>query len=139
MKMKIPLLGCVAMACAATAFAQTPPTSSTQSTAPTSANQTITLSGCVSPGASASDPLMLSNVTIVTANPTQSPTSSTGTAGAAGTAGTAGTTGTATATGTSGTAGTTGTATGTTGTVTGTAGTPPVFICPVLWPPIYSR
>ena len=62
--MKIPLLGCVAMACAATAFAGQTQTSTTQA-----ANQTITLSGCVGGGAGASDPFMLSNPMIVPNNP----------------------------------------------------------------------
>ena len=90
--MKIPLLSSVAIACAATAFAgqSTSPTGSNQSTTPSSANQTITLSGCVGRGANASDPFMLSNVTIVPAGAA----SSTGTTGAPGTVGAAGTTGT---------------------------------------------
>src|ERR671935_901507 len=82
--MKIPLLGCVAMACAATAFAQT---STSTSANPSPTNQTITLSGCVGPGPTANDPMMLSNVTIVPAGPTAP---GAGTMGAAGTRGTAG-------------------------------------------------
>src|SRR5206468_715228 len=59
--MKLSIFGCVAMVCAATALAgQTPTNPSSAST--TQANQTITLSGCVGGGASATDPVTLSNV-----------------------------------------------------------------------------
>jgi len=108
--MKLPFFGCVAFAYATTAFAQTGAPTSTSPTSANQANQTITLSGCVGPGATANDPLMLSNVTIVSAGPTAASAG----AGATGAAGTASATGAA---GTAGTAGATGT--------TGMAGTPP--------------
>lgn len=142
-----------ALACAASAFAGQ--TAQTPASTPTgSANETMTLIGCVGGGTTAADPFMLSDVSlgsVGTATPGQMPTTgapatgttpaTTPTTGAAtGTTGTAaGTPPSATAAGiaaatpsspatagTTGTAGTSGTAgtTGTAGTVGTTAGTP---------------
>jgi hypothetical protein len=106
--------------------AQSTPMATVQPPATSRPPQMMTLSGCVNPGATPADPLLLSNATRLA--PTTYPEAGVNTSSAAGTAGTAGTTGTVATgvppvSGTTGTAGTAGTTTGvmpTTG-VTGTA------------------
>jgi hypothetical protein len=65
--MKHAILGSVAMACAATAFvaAQTPAPSTQTLAAQSSAAQTMTVSGCITPGMTPADPFTLSNPLIV--------------------------------------------------------------------------
>ena len=64
--MKLSLLSGIMLACAATAFAlQTPSDKSSTNRA----NQKLTLTGCVSAGATATDPFMLSSPMVVTTPP----------------------------------------------------------------------
>lgn len=139
--MKLSVLSGLIVACAAAVAAAqttTPRTTAGTQTSRTSPNQTISMTGCVGAGASATDPMMLSNVTVGGPVATTPGMPATGAAAAAPPPTTAGTTGAATGapppppvpptTGTA-TAGTTGTATagaaGTAGAVgsVGTAGT----------------
>ena len=128
--MRLQIIGAAAIAFAASAFvaAQTPASSSsaqTPSTAASSANQTMTLSGCVTPGANASDPFTLSGASIVPSTSTPGVPTSPATPPASASAlppttGAAGTTGSG-ATGATGTTGTVGAA----GTASSAAGVPP--------------
>ena len=98
--MKQTIFGCIAAACAATTLAAQTSTTPTASPSQSSANQTITLTGCVNPGATATDPFTVSNVSIVGLGTAPSGSVQPATGAAVGTAGT----GAAGATGTTGTA-----------------------------------
>jgi hypothetical protein len=122
--MRIPLIAGAAFLCAAGAFAQTSQIPGATTPTSVSANQSMTLIGCVGGGATAADPFMLSNVSLggVAQSPgqtatsgAQAPTGATGAGAATGTSSTpmtppsATSTGIAAATPSPTTAGTTGT------------------------------
>lgn len=166
--MRITLLTGLVVACATSAFAGQTAQPPASAAAPGSANQTMTLIGCVGGGAAATDPFMLSNASpvsvgsatpgqVTTAPPATPPSApaapATPTAAAAPATptaagapatptapppATAGTAGASGTAGTAGTAGTVGTATGSTMARPGAAGAPTPATTPAAAAPVTS-
>jgi hypothetical protein len=148
--MRQPLISSVLIALGAAALAaQTAPNPSTQTPGIPGSQQSITLMGCIGPGATPASPFTLSNATRLGpttvpepstvspppgTSPTGTPTVTTGTTGVTGATGTGATAGvTAGTTGTMPTGGTSPTTAGTAGTAG--VGTPTAGTAPAVMPP----